>query len=159
MTVKNLWWIVAILALVLLALSGQKYLRQRALSVAITRATLQQSCHLEQAACTARFDDGQTVTLNLSPRPIPLLKTLQLSVQLSSGQDIQRVDIDFVGTNMDMGFNRSKLSRKSTDFFQGTGVLSICTQRRMEWEAQVFLHTKAGMKLAIFPFYTINKAN
>lgn len=159
MIAKTLWWTVVVLALVLLALSGQKYLRQRQLAEAITTATLQEPCNLVEAACSARFDDGQTVTFDLEPRPFPLLEPLQLVVQLSPGQAVRRVDVDFVGINMDMGFNRVKLSQKTMNKFEGTGALAVCTRHRMEWEARVFLHTDAGIKLAIFPFYTLNNRN
>ncbi len=158
MQTKQLWWFVLVLVLVVLALAGQRYRQQFATPSVIDTVTAPKACDLTQTSCSVRFADGQELDFSLQPNPVPVLKPLRLAVQLSPPATPavrQDIEVDFVGVDMDMGFNRVKLERQDADHYTGTGVLSLCTRKRMEWEARVLLHTGKGIKMAIFPFYTI----
>lgn len=160
MTAKNLWWIVAALTLVVIALWGSKYRSELATPKVIETATLQATCDLRKGQCIASFANGETISLEMTPKSIPLLKPLALTIKLnevSSPINIEKIQVDFVGIGMDMGFNRATLKLTQPQLYQGQAVLPICTQHHMDWEARVLIHSAAGIKAAIFPFHTIKE--
>ena len=160
MTAKNLWLLVAALTLVVIALWGSKYRSQLATPEVIETATLQAACDLRKEPCIASFANDESISLDITPKSIPLLKPLELTIKLnevSSPINIEKIQVDFVGIGMDMGFNRATLKLTQSQLYQGQAVLPICTQQRMDWEARVFIHSISGIKAAIFPFHTIKE--
>lgn len=117
------------------------------------QAVLQSPCDLRKGACHARFPGGQTISFSIEPNHLPLLKPLDLTLQIS-GLDIDSARLLFVGINMDMGFNSVKLAKTAPGQFIGTGILPICTLRRMQWEARIYLESGNQTWVAKFPFYT-----
>jgi len=113
------------------------------------------SCDLQHGACQALFPDGSQVTLSISPRPIQGLKPLQIRVQ-TKGIEAQTVKVDFRGLDMNMGYNRPRLSKESAGQYSGMGVFSACILERMTWEATVLVRTAEGVMAAPFRFETIN---
>lgn len=113
------------------------------------------SCDLRQRACIARFPAGGQVQLAIKPSGIPLLTPLQLEVQLKALQAPQRVEIDFTGVDMEMGYNRVVLQATTEPGqYQGTGILPVCVRQRMLWEARVLLWGAEGLQAAAFRFIT-----
>ena len=155
-----LWWSVAVLLLIVVALWGNKY--KNSLSLAsqeiIAVAELEKNCNLRQAPCVAHFMGDETVSLEMTPKSIPLLKPLQLIATLrnNSYPNPVSIDVQFEGINMEMPFIWSTL-KQSGQQYRGKAILPVCTQKRMEWEARVSIHTPKGIKLAVFPFYTIKQ--
>jgi hypothetical protein len=72
----------------------------------------------------------------------------------TEGVDPDRVEVDFAGVDMNMGFNRVALKPVGQGTFAGTGMLPVCVRARMTWEARVLLHTDAGLLAASFRFDT-----
>jgi hypothetical protein len=94
------------------------------------------------------------VVFSINPTTIPLLKPLTLDVQLE-GFTANKVMVDIIGLNMDMGYNRPQLSIKNSQHFSGSTTLPVCTLDRMEWEARVIIETPdSGNYLIPFRFYT-----
>ena len=58
--------------------------------------------------------------------------------------------VDFVGVDMDMGFNRAPLRPAAAGRFRGEGTIPVCVRDRMWWEARVVL--KEGGKWFSAPF-------
>lgn len=75
------------------------------------RAPLVPACDLRAGPCSVPFVSGGNVTLAIEPRGIPAVHPLQLQVTLRNLPPPQRVEIDFAGVDMDMGFNRAPLQR------------------------------------------------
>lgn len=121
--------------------------------VAVT-APLNPTCDLQRGPCRAVFAEGGEVRLDIAPRPIPILHPLRLRVE-TRDIAVDAVEVDFVGTDMDMGFNRVALRPGDGNTFIGDGMLPICAQTRMEWEARVMLHTPRGLWVAPFRFETM----
>lgn len=120
----------------------------------VETAEVMKPCDLRQGPCRALFADGSAVTFSIEPRDIPLVRPLMLGVELE-GVAARSAEVDFVGLNMDMGFNRAKLADAvGRDGFRGEGVLPICIARRMDWEARVMLETDRGLLIAPFRFHT-----
>lgn len=118
------------------------------------KSSLQAPCNLRKAPCTHVFPNGGAVTFSITPKEIPLLKPLTLRVG-TQGITASSVKVDFIGLNMDMGFNHSELKREAPDKYTGEFTIPICVNAKMEWEAQVTLETDQGVMMAPFHFYTI----
>lgn len=119
----------------------------------VTRAPLNPACDLRSASCSVVFEDGSRVTLSIEPRPIPLVKPLDLTVTLE-GMNPEGVEIDFAGLNMNMGYNRVRLQAAGEGRYSGPGMLPVCVRDHMAWEAKVLLATPAGFWVAPFRFDT-----
>jgi hypothetical protein len=111
-------------------------------------------CDLHSSACITKLPQGGNISLNIEPRSIPLLKPLQLHVT-TKGVDASKVEINFVGVNMNMGYNRPSLKKTKAENFVGKTTLPVCVRRRMDWEAQVLIHTPKGIVKVPFQFYTL----
>ncbi|EIC20004.1 hypothetical protein Thi970DRAFT_03616 [Thiorhodovibrio frisius] len=121
------------------------------------------SCNLRQGPCTAEFADGGQVMLAIAPSGIPLVKPLQLKVRLARMRAPLRVEVDFRGVDMDMGYNRVVLEavadpdeRRAPDShsYRGSGILPLCVRQRMLWEARVLLLEPEGIRAGAFRFET-----
>jgi len=115
------------------------------------------SCNLSQQACVATLPDGGQIGFSIEPRPIPALKTLQLEANFS-GSEVRKVEVDFTGTEMRMGYNRSQLERQSGNDhrFAGQASLPVCITGGMEWEATVLVDTGKALVAVPFRFVTGN---
>ncbi len=118
------------------------------------KAAVDPACDLRAGACTSRLTTGGSVSFSIRPREIPVVAPLQLAVRL---QDIQanRVEVDFSGVEMNMGFNRVELNRDADGLFSGKAMLPVCVWDAMEWEAQVLIHTRDGLVSVPFRFVTV----
>ena len=82
----------------------------------------------------------------------------QLAIDVSTHAiDAEAITVDFSGVDMNMGINRFALKGKGESGFKGAGVLPVCVRSRMDWEAQVWIQTKAGIMVAPFRFETVNR--
>ena len=125
------------------------------------RARLNPDCDLRRAACSVRFASGGSVRLAVQPRGIPVLRPLQIQVGLDALPPPQRVELDFAGVDMDMGYNRVVLHASrdrgtdtGSDSYSGSAMLPICVRDRMTWEARVLLYLPDGILAAPFRFET-----
>ncbi len=110
-------------------------------------------CKLSREACGARLPNGAVVRLEIQPLGIPLAKPLLLKVT-TDGLTADRVEVDFSGVDMDMGYNRVTLERRHERSFKGPAMLPVCVRASMTWEAKVLLHTPQGLIMAPFRFDT-----
>ncbi|MCM8594886.1 hypothetical protein [Accumulibacter sp.] len=109
------------------------------------------ACNVGEGPCTARLPDGREIELSIQPRPIPVLKPLRIEATVR-GAGVRGVDVDFAGTEMQMGYNRPRLERQSDDAsrFAGQTSLPVCITGTMEWEATLLVDT--GRTLIAIPF-------
>lgn len=101
----------------------------------------------------ARFPRGGTISFEIVPRTIPILSPLRLDVEIQ-GLDVRSVEVDFVGVEMKMGFNRIALTRMQPSHYAGQATLPVCASSRMTWEARVLIQTPDGLLAAPFRFET-----
>ncbi len=116
-------------------------------------APLDPGCDLRAGPCWTRFPTGGGVQLGIEPRSIPILQPLTLTVT-TDGLQAGAVEVDFAGTDMDMGFNRVGLEATGENTYRGQALLPLCVRRRMHWEAKVILDTPQGTQIAPFRFET-----
>ena len=119
----------------------------------IAELELDQSCDLHNEACSLNLPNGGRVSFSIEPRPIPLLQTIQLKVDVES-IEASTITVDFQGTTMNMGLNRFGLKSTGAGSFQGTGALPVCIRNSMEWKAQVMIKTPDGVYIAPYTFVT-----
>ncbi|MEJ2692266.1 MAG: hypothetical protein P8166_04200 [Candidatus Thiodiazotropha sp.] len=112
------------------------------------------ACDLRAGPCTSTLDSDSRVSFAIEPREIPLVKPLQLRVELQ-GLEARQVEVDFSGVDMNMGFNRFKLSATGAGGFTGEGMLPVCVRDAMEWEARVLISTPSGLKAVAYRFVTV----
>jgi hypothetical protein len=116
-------------------------------------AALDANCDLYAGPCTSKLSSGGRVSFAIKTDGIPLVKPLDLEVKLD-GIDADKVEVDFIGLGMDMGFNRPQLKATDDGLYVGTGMLPVCIRAAMEWEARVLVTTPEGLIAAPFRFIT-----
>lgn len=112
------------------------------------------NCNLRKGPCVSELPGGGRVSFAIAPRHIPPLEPLQLAVDLE-GIAARKVEVDFSGTDMFMGFNRVSLQEGPAGRFVGEGTLSVCVRRAMEWQASVLIETDEGVLSVPFRFIVI----
>lgn len=109
-------------------------------------------CELSAGACQAALGDGRWLTLDLGVRGrVRALQHMPLEVSLE-GVDAERVVVDFVGHDMDMGLHRYPLSAGDDGRYRGVGQIPICTEAVMSWRARVIVETADGKLGSGFDF-------
>ncbi len=152
---RDLWLLAGLLALVMISIVIYKLWPQ--LNPELTAvAAIDLECDLRAGPCVGSLPGGGEISFAIEPRDIPLLKPLQLDVELK-GIAASSVEVDFVGLGMQMGFNRSQLQADGGNRFSGSGVLPVCIRDAMEWEAKVMVRTDKGIVAAPFRFITIKQ--
>ena len=151
--ITHLWTIVALLALVLLLVVSYK-LKDVLKPDVIATAELDKTCDLRTAPCTSTLPGGGSVTLSISPKTIPILRPLQIDVNVD-GVNVSSAKVDLTGMGMDMGYNRPLLTPLTKNHFTGKAILPVCVRRKMDWEARVLLQTDRGLIMAPFRFFTL----
>jgi hypothetical protein len=123
------------------------------------RAPLEPDCDITATDCTVRFGSGGTVWLAVRPRGIPTAHPLDIEVRLADIPAPERVELDFAGLDMDMGYNRVTLSPSpgALGVYTGTAMLPVCLPERMTWEARVLLYVPNGTLAAPFRFDTARR--
>ncbi len=106
----------------------------------ITQWPLVTDCDLHYEACTSHNAE-QSLQLSITPRPIPVARTLEVEVILENIV-ADKIEIDISGLNMYMGFNRIFISETEPNLWQGKSMLAFCTLDKMEWQVTVILHHK-----------------
>ena len=109
------------------------------------------ACNLNAGPCTIELPSGGTVEVAIDPRPIPALKTLRL-LAIEKGAKVDKIEIDFAGVDMKMGYNRPLLENLGEGRFAGQGNLPVCISGKMPWEATVLIESGRTVIAAPFRF-------
>lgn len=138
-----------VLVLVAIAVVGYKF---SPLLLPRTDLTLAPAagCDLHRQRCRAELPGGGVIELSISPHPIPVVKPLTVEVTVT-GLAARKVDIDFAGVTMNMGYNRLSLQPADSSRFVGETSLPVCVTGRMEWLATLIVETD-HQQLAV-PFH------
>jgi hypothetical protein len=126
-------------ALIGLGLAGLHYSPLLLPKVDVTAAA-DAACDLQQRACGARLPGGEHIELSITPRPIPFLQPLQVEVGIR-GMEARKVEIDFAGASMNMGYKRTPLIATGAGRHRGQTSLPVCVSGRMTWVATVLIET------------------
>ncbi|MDK9702300.1 MAG: hypothetical protein OEL20_04115 [Sulfuritalea sp.] len=115
--------------------------------------TAEPGCDLQQKACAAILPQGVRLELSITPRPIPFLQALRVEVAVS-GVDARKVEVDFAGESMNMGFNRVVLAATGRGSHAGEASLPVCVSGGMTWVATVMVETDRQRFAVPFRFDT-----
>lgn len=96
------------------------------------------NCFLQEASCHASDKQAQ-IMLSLNPQPVPLMKPIQASLQLSGLSDIDAIELKVEGLNMYMGFQTVQLVKQTATDWQGSFSLPLCSENEMHWQVIVSL--------------------
>jgi len=140
------------LALVLAILAVVAYRRVAAPRHSAESALPAADCAPGLSACVATLPDGGQLELSITPTPIRPLRPLTLRVTLSgaAAQQTGKVEVDFTGTHMDMGYYRPELAGENGRF-SAEAMLPLCVTGPMDWTATVLLSGER-QRLAV-PFH------
>lgn len=109
---------------------------------------LSETCNLHQETCTSELE-GRSVSLKISPHPIPIARPLGIEVSLDN-IEAEKVELDISGMNMYMGYNRVPLTAtKQPGHYIATSMLAFCTNKKMEWQITLMIHQKDGSQIQI----------
>jgi len=114
------------------------------------------SCDLQQGACAATLRSGGGLQLTINPRPIPLVEPLSFALE-TDVSGLRRVELDFSGVDMNMGYNRVQLKAADSGRYTGEGMLPVCVRNRMTWEVKVLLSTADAVYSVPFRFETFTR--
>jgi len=150
---KTVWTLLALLTLIsLIGLSYQ--LKSKAFPLPILTIPASPKCDLRNGMCTAHLPKEGEVSFVITPQNIPLLQPLTLEV-LTKGINASTVEVDIMGLEMDMGYNRTTLNAETNHHFKGKTTIPICIRNKMNWQANVLLQTNQGLISVIFHFETL----
>lgn len=137
-----------ILALALIAVVGYKY-SPLLLPKADLTLTPAAGCDLNERACRADVPGGGVIELAIAPHPIPVVKPMQVMAMIT-GTSPTKVEIDFAGVSMNMGYNRIVLDAAGEGRYTGEATIPVCITGRMAWRATLMAET-ASQRIAV-PF-------
>lgn len=107
-------------------------------------------CDLHRHSCRAALPDGGAIELSITPRPIPVVRPLEVEATLS-GLTADKVELDFAGATMNMGYNRVTLQPSQPGRYSGQATLPVCVTGRMAWVATLIV--ESGRRRIAIPFH------
>lgn len=107
------------------------------------------ACNLQREACAVRLPAGGTIELAMGSHPIPMVKPFEVMVT-ATGFAPARVDVDFAGIDMNMGYNRPQLQARGNGRYIAEATLPVCITGQMDWQVTVLL--EAGSERIAIPF-------
>ncbi len=105
------------------------------------------ACDLQRGPCRAVLPAGGSVELAMGSLPIPLVKPFEVRVVIE-GFTPTRVEVDFAGIDMNMGYNRPQLAARGNGLYAAEVTLPVCVSGQMEWQATVLIEA-GGRRIAI----------
>lgn len=109
------------------------------------------ACDLGRQACQVDLPDGGKIEFAIEPRPIPALKPLRLEARID-GRQARKIEVDFAGVDMKMGYNRPALAPAGNGRFSGEATLPVCITGTMEWDATLLIETEKAVIAVPFRF-------
>ena len=94
------------------------------------------NCQPHEGPCTLPLG-GETVTLEITPRPVTAMRTSVFAVTVSGKQPTGAPYIDLGMPAMKMGPNRVMLKPAGNGAYTGKGVIVRCKSGRRTWFANV----------------------
>ncbi len=133
-------------ALLAIAVAGHYY-SPLLLPKADVMAVVIPGCDLHKGPCAASFPQGGRLEFSVTPRPIPYLHPLRIEVAVSGVQP-GKVEVDFAGETMNMGYNRIELKPSAAGRYAGEASLPVCVSGSMDWVATVIVES-GGQRISV----------
>ena len=146
---KSHWINLAMIAALLATAVAGHYFSPLLLPEGDVAGVVEPGCDLQKQACTATLPLGQHLVVSVTPRPIPFLQPLRVEATVT-GVEPTKVEVDFAGESMNMGYNRSELAATGPGRYASTISLPVCVSGGMTWVATVIIAT--GQQRITVPF-------
>lgn len=151
--IMTLKWTLIVPAIALLMAFFVWWTQQGGATQNIKTLKLDTLCQLHLHACSSH-DQNLTLTLDITPKPIPIAKQLNISAQIT-GTTPTQVQLDINGSNMYMGYNRITLKQQEDGSWTGKSLLAFCTIDAMQWQLTLLVDLPDGSQLQVpFPLTT-----
>lgn len=147
--------LIGVLLIVLVVVVGYK-LSPMLLPKADVTVQPEAGCDLQRQGCLAKLPGGGSVELEMGTRPIPLVQPFEVRVNAGNLQP-GRVEIDFAGIEMNMGYNRLLLTPRGDGTYVAEATLPVCITGQMAWQATVLL--ESGHERIAIPYRFITGAH
>ena len=108
-------------------------------------------CDIQSGGCSKQIN-GRMVHLEILPKPVKAMTDLVFQVEISGDPLSEAPFIDLGMPGMKMGPNRVLLEKKTTDLYEGRGVIVRCPSGKTIWQATVML---PGIGSVVFTFDVI----
>jgi len=105
------------------------------------------ACDLQRGPCRVALPDGGSVELAMGSLPIPLVRPFEARIT-TEGVTPTRVEVDFSGVDMNMGYNRPRFAERGHGVYAAEVTLPVCITGQMEWQATVLIEA-GGRRIAI----------
>lgn len=115
--------------------------------------TCKENCNLHEKSCEVVLPSQESLSFEISPKPIPLMKPLVFSVK-TTDTTLNTIELTLFATNMNMGLHSIKLLHKGDGLYQGEGMLPTCVVGNMNWQANIILNKPSHSEGATFYFQT-----
>jgi hypothetical protein len=110
------------------------------------------NCRAHDGKCTLPLG-GETVTLEILPRPVTAMQDSTFIVTLSGKQPERTVYIDLGMPAMKMGPNQVRLKPAGNGVYKGQGVIVRCKSGRRTWFANVVIPGAGQVKFVFDVVY------
>jgi hypothetical protein len=110
------------------------------------------NCHAHEGLCSLPLGK-QTVTLEISPRPVTAMQESTFQVTLSGPSPKQIPYIDLGMPAMKMGPNRVQLKSVGDGAYRGKGIIVRCKSGRHTWFADVVVPDVGEVKFVFDVVY------
>lgn len=111
------------------------------------------NCWLNESICTAEHENVQ-LSLELAPHPVPLMKPVQVTMQLKAVNNLESASLKIEGENMYMGFQNVLLTKQNDSEWQGSFSLPVCSEAEMHWRVTATLNASQQVYQASFKLVT-----
>ncbi|MBE7412383.1 MAG: hypothetical protein L6Q54_14830 [Leptospiraceae bacterium] len=108
-------------------------------------------CDLQKGKCEFEISKENTIWLEFFPKPIVPNNKHRAILHIQNLEWTPK-EIDFIGVDMEMSFNRPEWKRKSPHEFTTDFVIESCASGEIRWKALVLLQNNDN-KLYGIPFY------
>lgn len=98
--------------------------------------TQSSDCNLHKKECRVVVDENSSFTLEIFPKPIPLMKKLRFQIK-SEDKSIENLTIKVYTTNMFMGEFSHKLKKIEDGVFEAYVTLPSCKVGNMKWNVDL----------------------
>ena len=111
------------------------------------------NCNLHKEACSVTLQDGSHITLSIEPKPIPLMKSIELTIK-TKNINLDKLDLKVFATNMNMGLIEKSLKKVTNNTYKGKITLPTCIVGNMIWDVNIIANKPTKSLGATFEFKT-----
>lgn len=115
---------------------------------------LQPDCDPGESLCAVTSNANETIELSIKQTHMPVLTSIQSEVRTQK-IPVQKIYIEFRGTEMDMGKFHTTLQRRQHGLYTSQTILPTCAHEQMMWNAVV--HIESRHKHFVAPFLLVTQ--